>query len=112
MSQDSRRRFLTGGAVAAAGAIVTAVAPKVAEAAENAAQRGSTTDPAGCVSYHPNEKLAGAIVRAWQDLEFKTRLLTFRPEQPDFAKPNYESSRAALAEVDVFIEKPVVLTEQ
>ena len=112
MSRDSRRRFLTGGALAAVGVAATAVTSKPAKAAEPAAQPGSTTDSAGCVSYHPNENLARAIVRAWSDNAFKTRLLTFESGHADFQKPNFESSRAALAEVDIFIERAVVLTQQ
>jgi hypothetical protein len=67
---------------------------------------------AGEFCYHPNEALANAIVKAWSDDEFRTRLLTFPGS--DMRNPNYQSTRDALSEVGVNIDKlvPVVLTPQ
>lgn len=56
--------------------------------------------------------LANAIVKAWSDDAFRTRLLTFPGS--DMRNPNYQSTRDALSEVGVNIDKmvPVVLTPQ
>lgn len=67
---------------------------------------------AGEVSYHPNEALANAIVKAWTDDEFRRRLLTYPGS--DMRNPNYQSTRDALSEMGVNIHRmdPVVLTTQ
>jgi hypothetical protein len=81
------------------------------------ARTGAATK--GSTSYHPNEHLARAIVKAWSDESFKNRLLTFPPgaHEADWKKiPEGERSAmlrktsAALAEMDVFLDTPVVLT--
>jgi len=64
------------------------------------------------ISYHPNDALALAIVRAWSDNAFKNRLLTF---SPGTAAAQYNSTRDALREIGISIEpplNPVVLTQQ
>lgn len=125
MGQGGRRRFLTGGAVAAVGSVAAGVISQTVEAAENSSQPGvpiGKCPPLGkCppgVSYHPNDSLAHAIVRAWTDESFKKRLLTF-PEHtaPDWSKFADEdrqkmigATRDALAEVEIFLDSPVVLT--
>ena len=67
-------------------------------------------------SYYPNENLVVAIVRAWSDPGYRDRLLTF----PDGAAADwkaldraaaYRKTSSALAEVDVFINSPIVITE-
>jgi hypothetical protein len=67
---------------------------------------------AGEPSYHPNEALANAIVKAWSDQEYRRRLLTFPGD--NMRNPNHQSTRAALSEMGVTIETmdPVVLTPQ
>jgi hypothetical protein len=66
-------------------------------------------------SFHPNDNLVDAIVRAWTDDGFRTGLLSFpkitrredwRPTDP----PNYANTQQALAAVGVYFERPVVLT--
>jgi hypothetical protein len=72
------------------------------------------------ISYHPNDSLAMAIVRAWSDPEYKRRLLTFpEKDEADWSKIKdparremIRKSSKALAEVDVFLEMPVVLTSE
>ncbi len=105
MTNDSRRHFLTGGAMVAVGAAASVVAPRAAEAQA----AGATTLQR---SYHPNEGLALGIVRAWTDNSYKDRLLSFPPPAPpDYANPHFTSSSAALAEVGVYINEPIVVTE-
>jgi hypothetical protein len=63
--------------------------------------------------YHPNASLALAIVRAWNEREYRERLLTFGETGPVKSPPkpeSYEKTRLALQEVDVFLAQPVVLT--
>jgi hypothetical protein len=63
------------------------------------------------ISYHPNDALAHAIVRAWSDDAFKNRLLTF---SENMQQRDHERTRAALREVGIVIETmdPVVVTEE
>jgi len=66
-------------------------------------------------SYHPNENLAQAIANAWSDDSYRERLLTFPVGQStadfkDVTEGMFEKTSGALAEVDVFLDKPVVLT--
>jgi hypothetical protein len=112
MTNDSRRRFLTGGAMAAVGAIASAVAPRAAEAATPSLQGCSLPPPLGNVSYAPNDDLARAIVKAWSDTGYRNRLLSYGPGVPvaDYTKPDYESTSLALQEVDVHILQPIVMT--
>lgn len=70
--------------------------------------------PVNPVSYHPNYNLALAIVRAWNEPGYKDRLLTF-PQQPfnRTTRPtdaDYQRTSQALQEVDIALDKPVVLT--
>src|SRR5262245_57898986 len=61
-------------------------------------------------SYHPNDALAHAIVKAWTDPnDFGKRLLTLSVDGPK--KKKIESTQRALAEYGVYLENPVVLTE-
>jgi hypothetical protein len=117
MGQDGRRRFLTKGAVTVAASVIAGVATEAAEPVENTSRPGCVDR--GCVSYHPNESLALAIVRAWSEESFRSRLLTF-PGNPNSASWEGISSearqeiigrtRAALGEMDIFLDSPVVLT--
>jgi hypothetical protein len=108
MPMASRRHFLTGGAMAAVGAVASGVSSRAVEA-----QAARPTNELGCVSYHPNEALALAIVRAWSEPNYKSRLLSFsETEHGNFANPNHTNSSAALAEVGVYIGEPVILTEK
>ena len=66
--------------------------------------------------YHPNDNLASAIARAWADDSFRKRLLTFDETKDaanwqglDYGKTLLRTSQA-LAEEDVFVATPVVLT--
>jgi hypothetical protein len=71
-------------------------------------------------SYHPNDALAQAIVNAWSEHSFREALLTF----PENAKPIWDkkssadypkkiaSTREALEKVGVYLENPIVLTEE
>lgn len=112
MSEDSRRRFLRGGAVAAAGAMAAVMAPRAAISEVP----GGT---GGAPSYYPNDNLALAIVKAWSHPEYKAALLTFPAgEDADWTKYSgeYDSrtrkTSKALEDVDVYIDRPVVLTVQ
>jgi hypothetical protein len=106
----NRRMVLLGGTtITAASAMVS-----VGGAAE-----GETTSPQhreGCISYFPNENLAQAIVKAWSDETYEGQLLTFGRDKNadwDLIKDKdaaYSRTARALAKVDVFIDKPVVLT--
>jgi hypothetical protein len=100
MTNDSRRRFLTGGAVAAVGAAVSTVAPRAAEA---------RVIRESCETYYPNDALAQAIVKAWTDTSYRNRLLSFPTN--NFASPQ-SSSSAALLEVGYSVENPIVVTEE
>ena len=70
------------------------------------------------VSYFPNDNLAKAIVRAWSDKSFEEQLLTFgRGTSADWSiyLPDIQTSMllktsGALAQVDVYLERAVVLT--
>src|SRR5271165_2052579 len=72
------------------------------------------------VSYFPNDNLAKAIVRAWSDKSYEEELLTFgRGNSADWSKfsSDMQSSMIlktsrALAQVDVYLDSPVVLTEE
>ena len=66
-------------------------------------------------TYHPNENLAQAIANAWSDESYMERLLTFPLGQPtadfkDVTQAMLRKTSGALAEVDVYLNKPVVLT--
>jgi len=77
-----------------------------------AAQPRSARRTEECISYHPNDALALAIVRAWSDNGFRNRLLTF---PVNMQTPQVDNTRAALREVGISIEPPltpVVLTQQ
>jgi hypothetical protein len=101
MTNDSRRHFLTGGAVAAVGVVASAVAPGPAEAQ-------AATETILCRTYYPNDALAHAIVKAWRDPAYKSRLLSFPTN--DYARPQ-PGSGAALAEAGYSIQNPIVVTE-
>jgi hypothetical protein len=112
MTNDSRRRFLTRGAMAAVGAIASAVAPKTADAAAPGPQ-GCLPPPLGGVTYYPNDGLAQAILRAWTDSVYRGKLLSYGPDPAvDFTKqqPSYTNTSLALAEVGVHITQPIVMT--
>jgi hypothetical protein len=110
MTTDTRRRFLKGSGLATVGAIAAAVVPKAAGAA------GAEPE----VRYYPNDNLVFAIVRAWSEESFRARLLTFKfDESADWSKFStvdygtmVAKTRDALAEVDVFLDAPVVLTQK
>jgi len=76
------------------------------------------TDPRGNVDeisvHYPNDQLVSVIIRAWNDGAFKDRLLTYAELSEENwggrREPDYEKTREALAEMGVFIDKPVVLT--
>lgn len=81
----SRRRFLKGSAAAALGALAAAVVAKAAEA--------DVFNPDGTrvahVSYHPNDTLANAILKAWRDQPYRDALIgdpikTLAAEKPPF----------------------------
>jgi len=66
--------------------------------------------------YHPNETLAKIIVKAWTDDDFKKRLLTFdEGTLPDWrgavAATRLGFTRQALEDSDIWLDKPIVLTE-
>lgn len=106
----NRRNVLFGGAtITAASAIASA----------GRAAEGETMSPRRCeccISYFPNENLAQAIAKAWSNKSYEDQLLTFgrgRNADWDVIKDKdatYSKTAGALAEVDVFINKPVVLT--
>jgi len=121
----SRRALLAAGAAAIAGAASAVVAPGTAKAHHAPPNTGpgvyeATTPPAHgpkipIVSYHPNEGLVSVIVRAWENEEFRKNLLSF-DETDDVSNlsilPKYLRSRRRLGRVgEVFINKPVVITE-
>ena len=72
-------------------------------------------------SYHPNDALAQAIVNAWCERSFREKLLTF-PEgnaKPIWDKKNsleypnrIARTRQALETVGVYLESPIVLTQE
>jgi hypothetical protein len=76
------------------------------------------TDPRGNVDaisvHYPNDQLVSTIIRAWNDSAFKDRLLTYphlgEQNWGERGDPDYGKTREALAEMGVFIDKPVVLT--
>jgi hypothetical protein len=66
--------------------------------------------------HHPNDHLVGAIIRAWTDNSFRRALLTY----PNLnkvagwrkrAKPDYQKTSKALAEMGIHVDRPVVLTQ-
>src|SRR5260370_25762747 len=69
-------------------------------------------------SYFPNDNRAEAIVKAWSDASFMNNLLTFGEHKTavwtDYSKEDQDSmllrTSRALEEVDIFLDKPVVLT--
>lgn len=69
--------------------------------------------PAHPFSYHPNEKLANAILDAWKDAKYRDNLLTFSEPYTDGQTPtnqDYATTKGALAKHGIHIAKPVVLT--
>ncbi|MEK6209469.1 MAG: hypothetical protein AABM64_03710 [Pseudomonadota bacterium] len=71
--------------------------------------------PINPVSYHPNQNLALAIVRAWRESKYRDRLLTYSSltTQAQWAAksaPNFSRTKDALKEVGIFLDEPVVLT--
>jgi hypothetical protein len=71
------------------------------------------------VSYHPNVNLVAAIIRAWTDPDFRDQLLTYPGVVPAATgwKPagtptaaHYARVEAALEQMGVSLNKPVVLT--
>jgi hypothetical protein len=104
----NRRNVLFGTTITAASAIASA----------GRAAEGETMSPQrreDCISYFPNENLAQAIVKAWSNKSYEDRLLTFgRNQKADWGVKDrdatYSKTAGALAEVDVFINQPVVLT--
>ena len=115
MSQNGRRRFLTGGMLAAAATTYVGSSSRIANA-QNAPT--SNDGRSGCVSYAPNEALASAIAKAWSDAAYRMRLLTFpEGDAADWSKVPANDhngmlarTRHALAEFNVFLDSPVVLT--
>jgi hypothetical protein len=51
-----------------------------------------------CVSYHPNDKLAEIIARAWSNSEYRDRLLNDTANQ--------------LKQAGIFVDNPIVVTEK
>jgi hypothetical protein len=111
MTQDERRRFLTGGAAVAVGAIGAAIGPPQAKAAD---------EKCSSPTFFPNDNLVRAIARAWSDESFKKRLLTFTHEDTaDWSRFSdvqrnqmILKSGEALAEMEVFLDAPIVLTQK
>ena len=71
--------------------------------------------PAALVSYHPNQKLAEAIVRAWKEPDYRAALLTFDDTYTLGQQPSplqYAKTKAALSQFQIHLSKPVVLTPQ
>jgi hypothetical protein len=58
------------------------------------------TDRVADFSYHPNDSLAQMIVDAWVDKSFRTLLL------------DKKNAKALLATRGIYLENPVVITEQ
>jgi hypothetical protein len=81
---------------------------------------GAVKDPSTLPSrsYHPNESLAKAIVRAWTDATFKKNLLTFgdkddRAIWPDADRsPIYGRVSKVLQEFGISLDKPVVFSTE
>jgi len=129
--RTSRRALLTAGAAAVAGAAAAVVAPGTAKAHHPGGSNGTgpgvyeaplpspSTDHGPkipTVSYHPNDGLVSVIIRAWQNNNFKNKLLSFDndSEASDVTKdPQYPRTKRRLELVgQVFIDKPVVITEK
>jgi hypothetical protein len=123
--RTSRRALLAAGAAAVAGAAAAVVAPGTAKAHHAPPSIGpgvyeATTPPAHgpkipTVSYHPNDGLVSVIIRAWQNKNFKDKLLSFDPGEDvsDLSTlPRYQRTKRRLELVgEVFIDQPVVITE-
>ena len=85
------------------------------------ARRNSNPKREEPFSYHPNDALAQAIVRAWSEPHFRDKLLTF-PEKDAKAiwdkrnsaeyEKTIERSRESLESVGVYLTSPVVLTQK
>jgi hypothetical protein len=128
--RTSRRALLAAGAAAIAGAASAVVAPGTAKAHHPAGTNGTgpgvyeaslTSSPTDhgpkipTVSYHPNDGLVSVIIRAWQNNNFKKKLLSF-DETDDVSNlstpPKYQRTKRRLELVgQVFIDQPVVITE-
>ena len=123
----SRRALLAAGAAAIAGAASAVVAPGTAKAHHASPNTGpgvyEATTPGGpahgpkipIVSYHPNDGLVDVIIRAWQNNNFKKKLLSFDSDSDasDVTKdPQYPRTKRRLELVgQVFVDQPVVITE-
>jgi hypothetical protein len=107
MTEDANQDVIRQGMAAIAGAGPGRRRPPRTPAARPTSARRAHE----AISYHPNDALALAIVRAWSDESFKDRLLTF---SADMQTRDHERTRAALREMGIIIESktPVVVTEQ
>jgi hypothetical protein len=69
-------------------------------------------------AHYPNDNLVSTIIRAWLDANFKRSLLSYpdatTPESwaARSKTPDYRKTSECLAEMGVYVEKPVVLTPE